>query len=485
MLLTFLSEISYILRNLSLFFNYKKAGEKVMEAATVKSERVPPQNIDAERAVLGAMLMSDGGREAIPRVVETLGDARLGSGFYTEAHQKIYTAILNLFDRGEPADLLTVTRELERTKDLERIGGVQYLDEMIDSVPTAANVEYYAQMVKAEALRRRLINTSAQIYNESFDSSEDVEFLLDKAERSILEIQQDSVEGGFAPLKRIIKTSFKAIQELYNKKEHVTGVPTGFHDLDKATSGFQASDLIVVAGRPGMGKSMFIQNIATHVAGDHKTGVGLFSLEMSKQQLALRMLAAEAQVSFTKLRTGFLSEGDWPRLTIAATTLSESPIFIDDTPGISVMELRAKARRLKVEHDVGLIMIDYLQLMQGKGRIENRQQEISDISRSLKGLAKELDMPIIACSQLSRSPEGRPDKHPQLSDLRESGAIEQDADLVLFLYRDEYYERDTSGKTGEAEVIIGKQRNGPTETIKLTFRAELMRFENRSSRMDR
>lgn len=449
-----------------------------MDVSSVRLDRVPPQNIDAERAVLGAMLMSDGGKEAIPRVIEILGDSTAGDGFYRGAHQKIYSAILNLFERGEPADLLTVTRELERTRVLEKVGGVSYIDEMIDSVPTAANVEYYAQMVKDEAMRRRLIYTSAQIYNESFDDSEDVELLLDKAERAILDIRQENVDRGFVAIKRIIKSSFSAIQELYNRKEHVTGVPSGFIDLDEKTSGFQPSELIVIAGRPGMGKSMFVQNIAQYVASQCRIPVGLFSLEMSKQQLVVRMLAAEANVEFQKLRTGFLSDSAWPKLTIAAGNLSESPIFIDDTPGISVMELRAKARRLKAEHEVGLIIVDYLQLMQGRGRAESRQQEISDISMSLKSLAKELDIPLIACSQLSRQPEGRPDKHPQLSDLRESGAIEQDADLVLFLYREEYYERDLSARQGEAEVIIGKQRNGPTATVNLTFRASHMRFEN-------
>jgi replicative DNA helicase len=448
----------------------------------VKLDKVPPQNIDAERAVLGAMLISEGGREAIPRVIEILGDNPNGNGFYRESHQKIYGAILNLFDRGEPADLLTVTRELERTGDLENVGGVSYLDEMIDSVPSVANVEYYAQMVKDEALRRRLILTSAQIYNDSFDSSEGIDLLLDRAEREILDIRRDNVNKGFMALKRIVRGSFRTIEELYNKKEHVTGVPSGFVDLDKTTSGFQQSDFIVIAGRPGMGKSMFIQNIAQYVAGKCRIGVGIFSLEMSQQQLALRMLASDANVDFQRLRTGFLSESDWPKLTISAGNLSESPIFIDDTPGISVMEMRAKSRRLKAEHDVGLIMVDYLQLMQGRGKIENRQQEISDISRSLKALAKELNIPLVACSQLSRSPEARPDKRPQLSDLRESGAIEQDADLVLFLYRDEYYERESSDRVGEAEIIIGKQRNGPTKTVKLAFRADNMRFGNLEKR---
>jgi len=453
-----------------------------MDMSSGKLDRVPPQNVDAERAVLGAMLMSDGGREAIPRVIEVLGEDPTGVAFYREAHRKIYNAILNLFERAEPADLLTVTRELDRNSDLENVGGVPYINEMIDSVPSAANVEYYAQMVKDESIKRRLIYTSAQIYNESFDDSEDIEMLLDRAERAILEIRQDNVDRGFTPVKRIIKDSFSAIQELYNKKEHVTGVASGFIDLDDKTSGFQKSDFIVIAGRPGMGKSMFIQNIAQYVACECRIPVGLFSLEMSKEQFVVRMLASEAKVDFQNLRTGFLSEPDWPKITIAAGRLSESPIFIDDTPGISAMELRARARRLNAEHDVGLIIIDYLQLMQGRAKTENRQQEISEISRSLKGLAKELNLPIIACSQLSRNVESRPDKRPQLSDLRESGAIEQDADLVLFLYREEYYERDMSTKQGEAEVIIGKQRNGPTAIINLVFRANQMKFENMAKR---
>lgn len=445
---------------------------------SVRLDRVPPQDIDAERSVLGAMLMPEGSKEAIPRVIEVLGDDPTGEAFYREAHRKIYVAILNLFERAEPADLLTVRNELERTGDLEKVGGVPYIDELIDSVPSVANVEYYAQMVKDEFIKRRLIYTSAQIYNESFDDSEDIEMLLDRAEQAIFDIRQDKVERGFTPVKRIIKSSFSAIQELYNKQEHVTGVASGFFDLDEKTSGFQKADFIVIAGRPGMGKSMFVQNITQYVACDCRIPVGVFSLEMSKEQLVIRMLASEANVSFQNLRTGFLSESDWPKLTIAAGKLSESPVFIDDTPGIGVMELRARARRLKAEHDVGLIIIDYLQLMQGRGRTESRQQEISDISRALKALAKELDLPLIACSQLSRQVEGRPDKHPQLSDLRESGAIEQDADLVMFLYREEYYERDMSTKQGVAEVIIGKQRNGPTATISLVFRANQMKFEN-------
>ena len=453
-----------------------------MDMGSGKLDRVPPQNVDAERAVLGAMLMSDGGREAIPRVIEVLGEDPTGEAFYREAHRKIYNAILNLFERAEPADLLTITRELDRNSDLENVGGVPYINEMIDSVPSAANVEYYAQMVKDESIKRRLIYTSAQIYNESFDDSEDITMLLDRAERAILEIRQDNVDRGFIPVKRIIKSSFSAIQELYNKQEHVTGVASGFIDLDDKTSGFQKSDFIIIAGRPGMGKSMFIQNIAQYVACECRIPVGLFSLEMSKEQFVVRMLASEARVDFQNLRTGFLSESDWPKLTIAAGRLSEAPIFIDDTPGITVMEQRARARRLKAEHDVGLIIIDYLQLMQGRAKVESRQQEISEISRALKGLAKELELPIMACSQLSRNVESRPDKRPQLSDLRESGAIEQDADLVLFLYREEYYERDMSTKQGEAEVIIGKQRNGPTAIINLVFRANQMKFENMAKR---
>jgi replicative DNA helicase len=449
-----------------------------MDMNSIRFERVPPQNVDAERAVLGAMLLPDGGREAIPKVIEVLGDDPYGDIFYKEAHQKIYNAILNLFEKNQPVDLVTATRELEQIGDLEKVGDVAYLDEMMDSVPTAANVEYYARIVKDESLRRRLIRASVQIYNDSFDNSEDIDVLLDNAERSVLDVRQGNVLRGFIQVKKTLRDTINTIQDLFNRKEHVIGTPSGFTELDSKTSGFQLSDLIIVAGRPGMGKSMFVQNIAQHVAGEYKIPVGLFSLEMSYQQLVLRMLSAEANVDFQSIRTGWLKETDWPKITIAAGILSESPIFIDDTPGISIMELRAKTRRLKAEHNVGLIIIDYLQLMQSRGRSENRQQEISDISRSLKGLARELSIPVIACSQLSRAPESRPDKHPQLSDLRESGAIEQDADMVIFLYREEYYERGSSEKTGEAEIIIGKQRNGPTGTIKLSFRANCMRFDN-------
>ncbi|HGE71426.1 TPA: replicative DNA helicase [Candidatus Poribacteria bacterium] len=446
---------------------------------SVRLDRVPPQNIDAERSVLGAMLLSeDGGREAIPKVIEILGDDPYGDIFYKEAHQKIYNAILNLFERNEPADQVTVTKELMRTGDLEKVGDVAYIDEMIDSVPTAANVVHYANIVKEEALRRKLIRASVQIYNDSFDSTEDIDMLLDNAERIVLDIRKDKASRGFIHVRKTIKQTLDVIQELYNRKEHVIGTPSGFTEFDMATSGFQPSDFIIVAGRPGMGKSMFVQNIAQHVAGEHKIPVGFFSLEMSYQQILLRMLSAEANVDFQRLRTGFLSDPDWPKLTLAAGKIYEYPMLIDDTPGISVMELRAKARRMKAEYNVGLIIIDYLQLMQSRTRSENRQQEISEISRSLKGLARELNIPIIACSQLSRAPESRPDKRPQLSDLRESGAIEQDSDLVVFLYREEYYEREPSDKPGEAEVIIGKQRNGPTCTIKLAFRANCMRFDN-------
>ena len=454
-----------------------------MDMNSIRFERVPPQNVDAERAVLGAMLLPDGGREAIPKVIEVLGDDPYGDIFYKEAHQKIYNAILNLFEKNQPVDLVTATRELEQIGDLEKVGDVAYLDEMMDSVPTAANVEYYARIVKDESIRRRLIRASVQIYNDSFDNSEDIDVLLDGAERTVLDIRKENVLRGFVQLKKTIKDTLNTIQDLFNRKEHVIGTPTGFTEFDLQTSGLQPSDLIVVAGRPGMGKSMFVQNIAQHVAGEYKIPVGLFSLEMSYQQLVLRMLSAEANVDFQSIRTGFLNDPDWPKLTLAAGRLYESPIFIDDTPGISVMELRAKTRRLKAEHNVGLIIIDYLQLMQSRGRSENRQQEISDISRSLKGLAKELSIPVIACSQLSRAPETRPDKHPQLSDLRESGAIEQDADMVIFLYREEYYERDSSEKSGEAEIIIGKQRNGPTGMIKLSFRANCMRFDNLDRRI--
>ena len=441
-------------------------------------EKVPPQNIEAEKSVIGSMLVE---KEAIGKAIEVLGNEE---PFYKEAHKKIYSAIIELFMKNEPADLVTITEELGRKGDLEAIGGTAYLTELINSVPTAANVEYYAKIVLDKATLRGLINACDEIKNLSYESPEEVDRVVDSAEKIIFSVTQEKIKQDFVLLKHIIKDSFQAIEELYAKKEHVTGIPTGYREFDLKTSGLHGSEFIIIAGRPSMGKTSFALGIAHKAGVAEKIPVAIFSLEMSRDQLVQRMLCSEARVDAQKVRTGYLSESDWPKLTIAAGRLAEAPIFIDDTPAISVLEVRAKARRLKAEHNIGLIIIDYLQLMSGSGRIENRQQEISEISRSLKSLARELNVPVVALSQLSRAAEQRPSHRPQLSDLRESGAIEQDADLVTFIFREEYYEPDNPEVRGIAEINIGKQRNGPTGTMQLAFIKEYTKFENLAKRVE-
>jgi len=439
-------------------------------AGEVPSPKVPPHSLEAEQSVLGGIIIDN---EAMNRVLELL---RPGD-FYKEAHQRIFGAMISLFERGEPLDLITLTNELNRSKDLERIGGATYLAQLADAVPTAANIAYYAKIVKEKALLRRLIAAATDIVTECYREGQDIEELLDQAEQAIFSISQFRVRPAFFPIKEVLKEAFRSIERLYEKKELITGVPSGFKDLDRKTAGFQPSDLIIVAGRPSMGKTAFCLNIAQYAAVEAKVPTAIFSMEMSKEQLALRMLCSEAKVSASKVRSGFLSEGDLQKLTMAASTLADAPIVIDDTPALSVLELRAKARRLKGETGLGLIIIDYLQLMRGRSSAERREQEISEISRSLKALAKELSIPVIAISQLSRRAEDRPGRRPQLADLRESGAIEQDADLIIFLYRDEVY-NPHSDKKGIAEVIIGKQRNGPTGTVELSFIPELTTFRD-------
>ncbi len=440
--------------------------------------RIPPQNIEAEKSVIGSMLVE---KEAIGKGIEVLGNEE---PFYKEAHKKIYSAIIDLFMKNEPVDLVTITEELRRKGDLEAIGGAAYLTELINSVPTAANVEYYAKIVLEKSILRGLINACDKIKNLSFESTEEVDRVVDSAEKIIFSVTQEKIRQDFVLLKHIIKDSFQAIEELYAKKEHVTGIPTGYNEFDLKTSGLHGSELIIIAGRPSMGKTSFALGIAHKAGVEEKIPVAIFSLEMSRDQLVQRMLCSEARVDAQKVRTGYLSESDWPKLTIAAGRLAEAPIFIDDTPAISVWEVRAKARRLKAEHNIGLIIIDYLQLMSGSGRIENRQQEISEISRSLKSLARELNIPVIAMSQLSRAAEQRESHKPQLSDLRESGAIEQDADLVAFIFREEYYEPDNPDVRGIAEINIGKQRNGPTGTMQLAFIKQYTKFENLAKRAE-
>jgi replicative DNA helicase len=431
--------------------------------------KIPPQSIEAEIAVLGSMLIDE---DAIARTIELLDE----SCFYKDAHKKIFSIVVTLYDKNKAIDLVTVIEALKKQGILDEIGGPSYVTSLTTAVPTAANVGHYAKIVKEKTLLRDLINTATQIVTESYDHQGDVDHLLDKAERLIFDITSDKVETKFVPLKEIIKDSIEIIDNLYQRKENVTGLATGLHDLDVLTAGLQASDLIIIAGRPSMGKSALVASMTEHIGVVGRVPVAFFSLEMSKEQLVQRMLCSHARVDAHKVRTGFLSQSDWPRLTNAAGKLSEAPIFIDDTPSITVLELRAKARRLKSQHNIKLVIVDYLQLMQGPPRSENRQQEISEISRSLKALARELSVPVIAVSQLSRAVEQRADRRPQLSDLRESGAIEQDADLVGLLLREEYY-NPTEENKGVAELIIAKQRNGPVGTIKLTFVSEYARFE--------
>ena len=443
-----------------------------MNEADLSSHKLPPQHLEAEQSVLGGILIEN---EAINRVTEIL-DA---DDFYRDAHRKIFNALINLSERDEPADLITLTNELRKADQLDSIGGASYLTSLIDSVPTAANIEYYAKIVKEKAILRKLIQTSTEIITQSYEDRGDVEVFLDEAERAIFEISEKRVRPSFYSIRDIVKESFKTIERLFQKKELVTGVPSGFKELDRMTAGFQPSDLIIIAGRPSMGKTAFCLNVAQYAAIENKIPVAVFSLEMSKEQLVIRMLCSEAHVEGTRLRTGYLNESDWPKLTIAAGNLSEAPIYIDDTAALSVLELRAKARRLKSDHGLGMVIIDYLQLMKGRARVENRQQEISEISRSLKALSKELSIPVIAVSQLSRKTEERTGNRPQLSDLRESGAIEQDADLIIFIYRDEIYNRaEDNPNRGKAEVIIGKQRNGPIGKIDLAFLDKFTTFKD-------
>jgi len=433
-------------------------------------QKVLPQNIEAEQSVLGGILIDN---EALHKVLEIIEP----NDFYRDNHKKIFLAFLELFENNTPLDIITVTELLQKKGELTNIGGATYLASLVDSVPTTANITHYAKIIKEKSILRSLIAKATDIVNMGFEASEDVAEILDKAEEAIFSITQQRIQTSYYSIKEIIKQTFKTIEELSSKRDSVTGIPTGFVDFDRLTAGLQPSDLIIIAGRPVMGKTSFTLNIAQHAATRAGVPVGFFSLEMSKEQLALRMLCAEARINSQKIRSGFLSERDWLRLTDAAATLSEAPIFIDDTPALSVLEIRAKARRLRSEHNIGLIIVDYLQLMKGRGKVDTREREISEISRSLKALAKELNIPVVAVSQLNRRVEERENKRPRLADLRESGAIEQDADLIVFIYRDEVYNEDTPDK-GIAEIIIGKQRSGPTGVVKLAFLDKYTRFEN-------
>ncbi len=433
---------------------------------------LPPQNIEAEQCVLGSILLR---QPAMDKVVNLLAP----SDFYKPAHQTIYSSMLNLFDKTEPLDLVTIINSLKDSHKLEEVGGAAYLATLTDIVPVAANIAYYATIVRNKSILRQLIQTTSEIAGRCFEEQDNIDLLLDDVEKSVFDISSSKSNQSFYRMNEIINEAFKNIEQLAERKEMITGVPSGYNDFDHKTAGFQPSDLVIIAGRPSMGKTAFAMNIAQNAAMLAKVPTAVFSLEMPKEQLAMRLLCSVGRVDASRVRTGRLRDTDWPKLVRATGMLSKAPIFIDDTPAITVLEMRAKTRRLKAEHDIGLVVVDYLQLMRGRAGIDSREQEISDISRSLKAMAKEMKIPVLALSQLNRSLESRTDKRPQLSDLRESGAIEQDADVICFIYRDEVYNKAPDNPNrGMAEIIIGKQRNGPIGTVKLAFLADITTFEN-------
>lgn len=433
-------------------------------------KKLPPQSLEAERSVLGGMLID---AEAVDRVNEFIE----AKDFYLKQHQLIFNAITELSRRGTPADLLTVSDFLKAQELLESVGGVQYLASLVDSVSSAANVTAYAKMVQEKSVFREVIQSGTRMIEEAYSGSSDLVELLDKVEKDVFSIAHRSMSDSMAPIREMVRVAFKQIQERFEKKSTITGIATGYHGLDRLLSGLQRSDLVIVAARPSVGKTAFALNMGVHIAGREQVPTAVFSLEMSKEQLVQRMLCMESRVDGQRLRGGYLKDEDWPRLTHAASILSEAPIYIDDTPGLSIFELRAKCRRLAKSGGLGCVIVDYLQLMRVKGRIESREREIAEISMGLKSLAKELNIPVVALSQLNRSLESRQDKRPVLSDLRESGSIEQDADIIMFLYRDEVYHPDTD-QPGIAEVIVSKHRAGPTGLVKLAFLNEYTRFEN-------
>ncbi|WP_427109099.1 replicative DNA helicase [Lysinibacillus xylanilyticus] len=434
-------------------------------------DRVPPHNREAEQSVIGAIFLD-------PQSLITASEILLADDFYHNAHKQIFETMLRLSDQGKAIDVVTVTEELSAKKEIEDVGGLSYLLELANAVPTAANVAHYAKIVEEKALLRRLIRVATKIVEDGYTREDEVEALLGEAEKKMMEVANRKNAGDFKHVKDVLVETFDNIEKLQSQKGDVTGIPTGFRDLDNITAGFQRNDLIIVAARPSVGKTAFALNVAQSVAVQARENVAIFSLEMGAEQLVMRMLCAEGNIDAQVLRTGALTTDDWGKLTMAMGSLSNSGIFIDDTPGVRINEIRAKCRRLAQENGLGMILIDYLQLIQGSGKPgENRQQEVSEISRSLKGLARELKVPVIALSQLSRGVEQRQDKRPMMSDLRESGSIEQDADIVAFLYRDDYYDKESESKN-MIEIIIAKQRNGPTGTVTLAFKKEFNKFIN-------
>jgi replicative DNA helicase len=440
----------------------------------VIAERTLPHNLEAERSVLGAILLHNDAFNLAAEVIDS-------NDFFRDAHRRIFDKMVTLAERGDAIDLVTLKEELGRSGDLDGVGGPAYIAALVDGVPRSTNVEHYARIIKEKATLRHLIFSANKILATAYEAEEEADTILDQAEHAIFQIADDKVRDGFVSLRDLAHGSLETIEKLHARKELITGVPTGFTDLDEMTSGLQPSDLVIVAARPSMGKTSLVLNMAQHVGTKTDMTVGVFSLEMSKEQLFLRMLTGEARIDAHRLRGGFIGDRDWGKLSQAIATLSEAKVYIDDTPSIGVLEMRAKCRRLASEHGLHMVIIDYVQLMQGRGRFENRTLELASISRSLKGLAKELRVPIVLLSQLSRAPESRSDHRPQLSDLRESGALEQDADVVMFIYREDMYGDKSAPPTdtqGTAELIIAKQRNGPVGVVRLAFLREYTRFEN-------
>jgi len=437
-------------------------------------DRTLPHNLEAEKCVLGAILINN-------QVFNQAAEFIDAEDFFRDAHRRIFEKMVALSEHSEPIDLVTLKDELVKSNELEEVGGPAYIASLTDGVPRSANVEYYSKIVKEKSTLRRLIQSATDVLAQAYDAEEDADDLLDRAESAIFQIADDRLRSGFVPLSSLVDSGYQLIEQLQAHKGLVTGVPSGFEKLDEMTSGFQKADLVIVAARPSMGKTSFVLNIALHCGIEAAKTVGIFSLEMTKEQLFLRMLTSEARVDAHRFRGGFLGEQDYARLVDAFAKLHEAKVYIDDSPSLGILEMRAKARRLKAEKGLDLLVVDYLQLMQGRGRFENRQQELASISRAMKMLAKELNVPILALSQLSRAPEARGDHRPQLSDLRESGALEQDADVVLFIFREDMYTQDGENKPendGTAEIIVGKQRNGPTGVARLAFIKQYTRFEN-------